>query len=145
MENFTGLKINPLLTDHGGEYFSNEFEKYCIDNDIRHEMTVRYTPQQNGVSERKNRTIFEMARSMLKAKSSVYLLNVCPTKSVREMTPEEAWSGLKPDVSHLRVFGCVAYAHIPDQRRKKLDDKSVKCIFIKYSDPTNGYKLYNSV
>ena len=61
-----------------------------------------------------------------------YLLNRCPTKSVKFKTLDEAWSGRKPEVSHLRIFGCIAYAHIPDQKRKKLDDKGEKCIFIGY-------------
>ncbi|XP_074362613.1 uncharacterized protein LOC141702933 [Apium graveolens] len=88
--------------------------------------------------ERKNRTILDMARSMVKAKHfprtfwagavqcAVYLLNRCPTKSVRNKTPNEAWSGSKPSVGHLRIFGCSAYAHIPDQKIKKLDDKGEK-------------------
>lgn len=68
VENFTGLKINTLRTDHGGEYFSNDFEQYCRENGIRHEMTVRYTPKQNGVCERKNRKIMEMVRCLLNKK-----------------------------------------------------------------------------
>ena len=59
------------------------------------------------------------------------------------MTPEEAWSSFKPDVEGLRVFGCVAYAHVPAEKRKKFDGKGVKCIFIGYSDRTKGYKLFN--
>ena len=59
------------------------------------------------------------------------------------MTPEEAWSGRKPVVDHFRIFGCVAYAHIPDQKRKKLDDKGEKCIFLGVSDQSKAYKLYN--
>ena len=61
------------------------------------------------------------------------------------VTPDEAWSGHKPSVTHLRVFGCVAYAKIPDARRTKLDDKNEKCIFIGYGDRRMGYKLYNPI
>ena len=98
-----------------------------------------------------------MARSLLKAKGlpkpfwaeavacAVFLLNRCPTKSVFGKTPEEAWGGNKPNVSFLRVFGCIAYPHVPDKRRKKLDDKSQRCIFIGYSNITKGYRLYNPV
>ena len=111
----------------------------------------------NGVAERKNRTILDMARSLLKAKKlpkqywveavscAVYLLNRCPTKSLQGVIPEEAWSGHKPSVTHLRVFGCVAYAKILDARRTKLDDKSEKCIFVGYGDRRMGYKLYNPI
>jgi hypothetical protein len=98
-----------------------------------------------------------MARSLLKAKKlpkqywaeavscAVYLLNRCPTKSLQAVTPQEAWSGHKPSVTHLRVFGCVAYAKIPDARRTKLDDKSEKCIFVEYGERRMGYKLYNPI
>ena len=61
------------------------------------------------------------------------------------MTPEEAWSGRKPNVEHLRIFGCIAYAHIPDEKRKKLDDKGVKCIFLGYSDVSKAYKLFDPI
>eukprot|EP00268_Persea_americana_P066488 TRINITY_DN9059_c1_g1_i12.p1 TRINITY_DN9059_c1_g1~~TRINITY_DN9059_c1_g1_i12.p1 ORF type:complete len:238 (-),score=67.70 TRINITY_DN9059_c1_g1_i12:459-1172(-) len=61
------------------------------------------------------------------------------------MTPREAWSGLKPAVDHFRVFGCIAYAHIPDEKRKKLDDKGEKCVFLGVSEVSKAYKLYNPV
>ena len=66
-----------------------------------------------------------------------------PTLAVQNMTLEEAWSRLKPAVDHFRIFGCVAYAHIPNQKRKKLDDKREKCIFLGVSDQSKAYKLYN--
>ena len=59
------------------------------------------------------------------------------------MTPEEAWSGRKPAVNHFKIFGCIAYAHIPDQKRKKLDDKAEKCVFFGVSDASKAYKLFN--
>jgi len=64
---------------------------------------------------------------------------------LQAVTPQEAWSGHKPSVTHLRVFGCVAYAKIPDARRTKLDDKSEKCIFVGYGERKMGYKLYNLI
>ena len=73
----------------------------------------------------------------------IHILNRSPTLAVQNMTPEEAWSGRKPVVDHFRIFGCVAYAHIPDQKRKKLDDKGEKCIFLGVSDQSKAYKLYN--
>eukprot|EP01018_Ginkgo_biloba_P002097 Gb_06074 [translate_table: standard] len=98
-----------------------------------------------------------MAQSMMKAKilpnsfwtkvvaTSIYLLNRCPTKSVKGMTPQEAWSRRKPSVAHLKVFGCIAYSHVPKEKRQKLDDKSKKCIFVSYSEEIKGYNLYNPV
>ena len=75
--------------------------------------------------------------------TSVYLLNISPTKAVMDRTPYEAWHGRKPYVCHLRVFGCVAYALKHPQTRKKLDEKSEKCIFIGYCTQSKAYKLYN--
>ena len=96
-----------------------------------------------------------MARSMLNVKSLpktfwaeviacvVFLLNRYPTKAIFGRTPEEVWSGYKPNVSFLRFFRCIAYSHITKEHIKKFDDKSDKCIFIGYSDLTKGYRLYN--
>lgn len=71
----------------------------------------------------------------------VYLVNRLPTKALDGIVPIEAWSGHKPSVSHLRVFGCLAYAHIPKTKRKKLDDRSRKCVFLGYASSKKGYGL----
>eukprot|EP00253_Pinus_taeda_P028054 PITA_28054 len=154
VENQSGLHIKVLRTDRGGEYISKEFLRFCRENGIHKQSTARYTPHQNGVAERKNETIMDMARSMLKAKHlpndyraeavncAVYILNRCPTKAVMNKVSEEAWSGRKQGVTHMRVFGCVAYAHIRDQLRRKLDNKWEKCIFIGYSEESKAYRLY---
>ena len=96
-----------------------------------------------------------MVRSMLKEKHfpneywakvvncAVYILNRFPTKAVMNRVSEEAWSGTKQFVTHMKVFGCVAYAHVPDQLRKKLNNKGENCIFVGYNDESNTYKLYN--
>ena len=96
-----------------------------------------------------------MARSMLKGKhlpndywaeavhSAAYILNRCSIKAVMNRVSEEAWSGTQQRVTHMQVFGCVTYAHIPDQLRKKLDSKEEKCIFIRYSEESKAYRLYN--
>eukprot|EP01018_Ginkgo_biloba_P029277 Gb_13701 [translate_table: standard] len=76
---------------------------------------------------------------------AVYILNHSPTKSVKNITPKEAWSGHKPFVTHFRVFGCMAYVHIPDKKRKKLDAKPQLCIFVVYSEETKGYRFYNLI
>ena len=73
---------------------------------------------------------------------AVYLLNRCPTKSVRNKTPNGAWSGSKPSVGHLRIFGCIAYAHVPDQKRKKLDDKGES---VSLPDMTKGARRTDSI
>ena len=155
MENETGNTIKTLRTDHGGEYCSTEFEVFCEDHDIRRELAVAYTPQQNGVSKRKNKTILNMVRSLLTRgripKSfwleavnwSIHILNRSPTFAVQNMTPKEAWSGRKPVVDHFKIFGCIAYAHIPDEKRKKLDDNGEKYVFLGVSEVSKAYKLFN--
>ena len=74
---------------------------------------------------------------------SVYIQNRCPHQILGQKTPQEFWSGHKPSVGHLRVFGSVAYAHVPDQQRTKLEDKSKKLIFIGYDNKSKAYRLYN--
>ena len=74
----------------------------------------------------------------------VYLRNRSSTKAVPNMTPFEAWYGHKPDVSHLRVFGCISYAHIEREDRSKLDSKARKCILLGYGTERKGYRLYDT-
>ena len=155
VENSSGYKLKTLRTDNGGEYVSNEFKNFLKAEGVRHELTVPKTPQQNGVAERLNRTLVESVRSMLvQAKlpqkfwveainTAVYLRNRSPTKAVDGATPFEAWTEVKPDVTHLRSFGCTAYAHIPKDERKKLDSKARKCVFLGYGSEIKGYRLYD--
>ena len=87
-----GNYVKFLRSDRGGEYTSNSIVNYCRNHRIKKELTASYTPQQNGVVERNNRTIVEMARSMMKVKGlpTEYLINKCPTKSVCDKIPLEA-------------------------------------------------------
>lgn len=117
----------------------------------------RYTPQQNGVAQGKDQTIMNMARSMLKAKNFpnehwgegvaflVYILDKSPTKSVKDKILLEGCGKMQSSVSHLKVFGYIAYAYIPKEIRNKLDDTSEKCIFVEYSEQSKAYKLYNPI
>lgn len=155
VERQSGYLIKVLRSDSGGEYNSDEFDRFCEDIGMERQLTVGYTPQQNGVAERKNRTIEEMTKSMLHEKglpkifwgeavyTAVYLMNRCPTKVLENKTPLEAWSGRKPSVNHLKVFGCICYSHVPKEVRRKLDETSEKCIFVSYSSKSKGYRLYN--
>ena len=155
VEKSTGAKLKVLRTDNGGEFTSTEFQKYLKSEGVRHELTVPKTPEQNGVAERMNRTLIETVRSMLAdsqlpqkfwaeaLSTAVYLRNRSPTRAVEGKTPFEAWTGQKPDVKNFRVFGCVAYAHIPKDERHKLDSKAKKCIFLGYGTNTKGYRLYD--
>ena len=125
----TGRNIKVLRTDNGGEYVNNRMKRYLSSSGIIHQTTVPYSPQQNGIAERANRTIVEKARCMLfEAKLSkklwaeavltaTYLMNRSPHQALT-LTPIELWSGKKPDLSHLRVFGTQAMAYIPKPNRQ---------------------------
>ena len=146
VENQIGRKIKVLRSDNGGEYKSLDYQKFCDFHGIQLHFTNPYTPQQNGVAERKNRTLVESARSMLQTAklpnsfwgeaiaTACYLQNRSYSKSIPSKTLYEVRTGNKPDISHLRVFGCRAYVHIPDEKRKKLEPKSMKCLFIGYAE-----------
>ena len=155
VERSTGRKLKVLQSDNGGEYTSGEFAQFLKSEGIRHELTVPKSPQQNGVAERLNRTLVEMTRSMLAGSglpqklwaetlsTAVYLRNRSPTKAVKKMTPFEAFQGKKPDVGHLRVFGCVCYAHIAKDERKKLAVVARRCVLVGYGSEVKGYRLYD--
>ena len=155
VENETGRRLKILRSDNGGEYTSTEFREYLERCGIRHETTVPKTPAQNGKAERMNRTIMESVRAMLRdgdmakefwaeaVRTAVYIRNRCPSSSLPEITPMEVWTGRKPDVSHLRVFGCPAYAHVPRDERGKLSPKTKKCWMLGYGDTTKAYRLYD--
>jgi hypothetical protein len=78
-------------------------------------------------------------------KWATYVLNRSPTLAVKDMTPEEAWSGQKPFVHHFRVFGCLAHVHVHDVHRKKLDSKSITCVNLGVSEESKAYKVYDPV
>ncbi|KAL5499747.1 hypothetical protein EMCRGX_G011207 [Ephydatia muelleri] len=155
--NECGLSIGIFRSDNGGEYISKEFEKFLLDKGIHHELSAPYSPAQNGVAERINRTLMESARTMMAQAglsdkywaeavvTGTFLRNRVPTSSFKEKTtPFEKWYEKKPDLSHLRVFGCMAYAYIPDANRKdKLSKKAEKLRFIGYSLQTKAYRLIN--
>lgn len=154
VENETGLRVQAIRTDNGGEYTAQSFNKFCADKGIVHQFTNPYTPEQNRVSERLNRTLIESARSMLyQAKmplkfwaesmnTAVYLQNRSPTSALKDKTPFESWFGKKPNVSNLKVFGSVCFVHTPDHFSKKLDTKCRKAIFVGYPLESKGYKVY---
>ncbi len=132
---------------------SKKFDTFLGECGIQRQTSVPYSTQQNGVAERANRTIMECARSMILAQglelefwgevvnTAVYIRNRCPTKALDSKTPQEAWSGRKPDVSHLRVFGCKAFAHAPNENPTKLESKSMPCVFLGYYEGTKAYRL----
>lgn len=118
VENGKDKRIKMLRTDHGGEFYPQEFIAYCAENGVTRQYTTPYSLQQNGVVEFKNRTVVAMARSPLKQmelpltlwgeaiRHSIYLLNRLPIRSMDERTLYEAWKGEKPSIGHIKVFGC---------------------------------------
>ncbi|XP_039128879.1 uncharacterized protein LOC120265009 [Dioscorea cayenensis subsp. rotundata] len=151
-ERQTVEKLRTIRTDKGGEFLSREFEAFCENLGIRHELTAPYTPQQNGLAERKNRVLIEKARCILKFSklpnefwteavlTAAYISNISPTKAIFNKTPFESWFGLKPKIHHLRTFGCIAYPHM--QKVQKLDDRAVKGILIRYAYAAKAYRIY---
>ena len=133
VDNQTGRHIRVLRTDNGGEFTSNDFDDFCQDAGIKRELTVPYNPQQNGVVERKNKSICEAAKAMIhdhdlpmslwaEASSTVvYVQNRSPHRILGDKTPKEAFTRVKPEVSHLRIFGCPVYIHVPKEKRSKME------------------------
>jgi hypothetical protein len=153
VERQTGKRLKILRSDNGKEYVCAEMKKFMRVKGIKHQLTVQYTPEQNGIAERCNRTLCTKARNMLEdaklerkfwaeaVNTAVHLKNVSPTKAVNDMTPEEAWKGNKVDIGYLRIFGCQAFMHIPDQQRKKWDARSRKLIHMGYCEESKSYRL----
>ena len=122
----------------------------CEEKGILRQLTIPYTPQQNGVAERRNRTLLEMVRSMMVQANlpitfwgdalltAVYILNRVPSKSVSS-TPYELWNNRKPDLSNLRPWGCAAFVHDMSHQHGKLGPRGKKSIFIRYSEHSKGY------
>ncbi|KAL8145114.1 hypothetical protein AgCh_003359 [Apium graveolens] len=150
-------KIKSFRSDRGGKFMSKDFLAYCEENGINRQFTAPYSPQQNGVVERRNRTMMEMARSLLRemklpnyfcgeaVRHAIYLLNRLPTRAVSGITPYEAWCKRKPYLEHIRVFGCLAYMNVPTVNLKKLDNRSLPVIHLRKEPGTKAYRLYNPV
>ncbi|GKB08265.1 zinc finger, CCHC-type containing protein [Tanacetum coccineum] len=118
--------IKTLRTDRGGEYCDLVFFQSI---GIIHETTAPYTPQQNGVAERKNRALKEMVNSMVPNKRN-------------KTTPYELWYKKRPNLSFLRVWGCRAVVRLPDPKRKTLGEKGINCIFVGYAEHSKAYSFY---
>ncbi|KAM1699812.1 hypothetical protein ACFX2K_031115 [Malus domestica] len=151
----SGFKVKSLRSDRDGEFLSSEFTKFCETKGIQRQLTMAYTPQQNGVVERKIRIVVEMAKTMLHDRgvpyvlwaeavhTAVYILNRCPTKALGNTTSFEAYSGRKPGIAHLKIFGSLCYVHVPTETRQKLDAKSVKGVFVGYATCEKGYRIFD--
>jgi len=152
-EKESGKQVKRFRTDGGGEYTSKKFAECLKSKGILKETTTPYTPQSNGVVERANRTIMEHVRCMLDdaglskkywafaVSVAVYLKNRTPMRSVVGKTRYDTWhgSGRTSSLKDLRVFGCLAFVHVPKEKRKKLDYRATPGIFVGYSISTKQY------
>eukprot|EP00253_Pinus_taeda_P031557 PITA_31557 len=137
-----------------GEVFSRFKDFKALVKEDRREFTIPYNPQQNGVSERKNRAIIVAARVMIHdqglplflwveaSNTVVYLQKRSPHRVLGNMTLEEAFTGEKPHLAHLRIFGCLTYSYIPKEQRTKLEPMAEKGIFMGYSETSKAYRIF---
>ncbi|XP_076923970.1 uncharacterized protein LOC143586277 [Bidens hawaiensis] len=150
-----GTKLKLFRTDRGGEFTSKDFSKFCKENGIVRQLTAPYSPQQNGMVERRNRTILYATRSMLNASNmrqifwaeavrhAVNILNRTPNRTLVNSTPFEALKGDKMNLKHLKVFGCKAYAKVLLPHLRKLDDRSNEMVYLGSESGSKAYRLFD--
>ena len=152
VENQLDKKIKILRSDRGGEYESNDFAEFCSTYGIVHQTTAPYTPQQNGVAERKNRTLKNMINSMLITSGAPHslwgeaclaantVLNKIPHKK-SDKSPYQLWKGKQPSYKRMKVWGCLAKVQIPLPKRTKLGPKTVDCVYLGPAKNSAAYRF----
>lgn len=152
VKNQFGHDIKVLKTDNGREYVNSEMIKFMSARGIIHETTAPHNPEQNGKAEREIRTLSEMIRAMIFGRelpkylwaeavtSAAEILNKSMT-SKNDKSPFQNWTGKEPNINEIRVFGSIAYAHVPDSQRKKLDHKAKKLIYV--GRQGSNYRLFD--
>ncbi|KAH9680506.1 Integrase catalytic domain-containing protein [Citrus sinensis] len=155
VQNEKGYSISCIRSDHGGEFENHAFENFCNDFGIAHQFSSPRTPQQNRVVERKNRSIQEMARTMLNENSlpkyfwaeavntACYVLNRVLIRPNLNKTPYELWKDRKPNIGYFKVFGCKCFVLNTKDNLGKFDPKSDVGIFLGYSNSSKAYRVYN--
>ena len=149
-------EVKALWTDNGGGYISKNFKSYLQQNGILHQLTIAYTPQQNGVAERMNRTLMDCVRSLLHSSNldnnfwaealstAVYIQNRVYSRSLPSKTTlYHRWMRKSPDLSYLRVFGSRCWFVIPKSKLRKLDPRSKEGLVVGYSKQHKGYKIWD--
>lgn len=155
VENFMEKKIKCLQSDNGTEYCNNEFNSFLKENGITRRLSAPYTPHQNGIAERKNRTLLEKARSLMIESNAPmylwgeaiytanYLSNRSPNNRIGNVTPFEKWVGRKPRVAHLNKFGAKAFVLLKGrQNLNKFDAKAIPGVFIGYSEISKAFRIW---
>jgi hypothetical protein len=145
-----------LRSNHGDKYTSKEFVDYYVAAGIKKELIVPYNPQRNGVAERKNRTIIGATRAMIHdrglplflwaeaSRMAIYIQNKSPHTILGKLTHDEVFTGTKPDVSHLHIWGSVCYYHVPSEKRTKLEPTTDKGLLVGYSEASKAYGIFVS-
>lgn len=153
-ETFTGCKIKFLQSDNGLEYVNREFDQVLRSNGIKRRLTVPHTPQQNGVAERKNRTLVEMARCMMRQAGSspafwaeaintaCYVRNRCPTSALNGGIPFTEWTGKIPTVNFMQIFGAKVFVKDKNPNKGKFDSRAIEGIFTGYDTESKAYRVY---
>ncbi|GKV47833.1 hypothetical protein SLEP1_g54692 [Rubroshorea leprosula] len=148
-------KIKHIRSDNGKEFTEGVVKEFCFKKGIIQQTSCAYTRQQNGIVERKHRHLLEVARALrfqanLPLKfwgecvlTAAYLINLTPTPVLSGLTPFEKLFGKTPGYSHLKVFGCLCYAHNHTKNRGKFDSRASKCVFIGYPYGQKGYRVYD--
>ncbi|UYV62945.1 hypothetical protein LAZ67_2002573 [Cordylochernes scorpioides] len=147
------IKVKQLRSDNGKEFTNHQMTQYLKGKGIKHQLTNVYTPQQNGISERYNRTLIEGTRALLidsqlplrywaeTMSTFAYLKNRTPCKKLGWITPEERFSNRKPTVAHLKIFGCIAYYYVHKHKRGKFQPTAKAGIFVGYSSTRKAWRL----
>ena len=147
--------VKVLRSDSGGEYTSNEFHDFLHQKGILSQRSYPYTPQQNGLAERKNRHLLDVVRTLLLESSvppkfwvealstAVYLINRLPSQTLNLDSPYFCLYHQYHDYKHLHTFGCVCFVHLPCHERHKLFAQSFKCAFIGYNTNHKGFVCYD--
>lgn len=155
IKNQFGYNIKTLRSDNGTEYMNNQMQSYMQEHGITHEVSAPYTPEQNGRAEREMRTLVEAARTMLFAKNlpkylwadavdcAAFTRNRTPSRRADGKIPVKLFLAKDTDYKQMKVFGCDCYMMVPYEKRKKLDAKSEKKIFIGYAGDGTTYKVYD--
>lgn len=155
VENQKDTTVKCLQSDNGKEYVARDFTNYLKSRGIARRLTIPYNPEQNGVAERKNRTLQEMARCILMesglppsfwaeaVNTANYIRNRCPSKSLNGMTPYEVWTGEVPDLSHFGVFGSQVVYLDRQPGKGKFEARGKEGIFVGYADESKGYRIWS--
>jgi len=155
IQNEKGCRISTIKSDHGGEFQNERFDKLCEKHGIEHNFFAPRTPQQNGVVERKNRSLEDLARTLLNAidlpkyfwadavSTTCYVLNKILIRTILKKIPYELFKGRKPNISYLKVFGCKCFIlNNGKDNLGKFDSKADEGIFLGYSLHSHAYRVY---